>query len=84
MHKSTHARIAYWLCDSKQILHFYCVGYHGSLITEYYHSEGSNKPDIQHSKSAIFVLLYSLYACTQNRLRALRSETMHSLKTAVS
>ena len=25
---------------------------------EYCHSEGSNKPDIQHSKSAIFALLY--------------------------
>ena len=57
----------------------------GNLLTnEYYHSEGSNKPDIQHSKSAIFVLLYSLYACIQNRVRALRSETMHSPKTALS
>ena len=54
----------------------------GNLLTnEYYHSEGSNKPDIQHSKSAI---LYSLYACIQNRVRTLRAETMHSPKTALS
>ena len=32
---------------------------------EYCHSEGSNKPDIQHSKSAIFVLLYSLHLHTK-------------------
>ena len=32
---------------------------------EYCHSEGSNKPDIQHSKSAIFVLLYSLHLNTK-------------------
>ena len=28
---------------------------------EYYHSKGSNKPDIQHSRRAIFVLLYPLH-----------------------
>ena len=32
---------------------------------EYCHSEGSNEPDIQHSKSAIFVLLYSLHLHTK-------------------
>ena len=31
--------------------------YKGQL-PEYYHSEGSNKADIQHSNSVIFVLLY--------------------------
>ena len=32
---------------------------------EYCHSEGSNKPDIQHIKSAIFVSLYSLHLHTK-------------------
>ena len=29
------------------------------------HSSGSNKPNIEHSKSAIFVLLYSLHLHTK-------------------
>ena len=76
--------------DNKQILHatvldikvyyylMYAVFHEAPGWVEYYHSQGSNKPDIQHSKSAIFVLLYSLYVCIQNCVRALTSETMHS------
>ena len=33
---------------------------------EYCHSKRSNKPNIQHSTSAIFVLLYSLHLCTKS------------------
>ena len=40
----------------------------------YYHSEGSNKPDIQHSESAMFVL-----AC--KTVSGLWRQTMHSSKT---
>ena len=43
----------------------------------YYHSEGSNKPNIQHSESAIFVLAYKTI------VRALKIETMHSFKTTL-
>ena len=62
------------LADNKPILHIrYCVGYQGLILPEecnipqghrpsgILQSLGSNKSDIQHSKSAIFVLLYSLH-----------------------
>ena len=49
---------------------------------EYCHSEGSNKPDIQHSRSAIFVLLYSLHLHT-NRVRSMKTEMKHSSKTTL-
>ena len=45
----------------------YCVRYQGLLLPEkYYHFKGSNKPDIQNSESALFVLLYSL--CLHTKL----------------
>ena len=45
----------------------YCVRYQGLLLPEkYYHFTGSNKPDIQKSESALFVLLYSL--CLHTKL----------------
>ena len=39
--------------------------YEAAGRVEYCHSESSNKPDIQHSKSAICVLLYSLHLNTK-------------------
>ena len=42
----------------------------------------SNKPDIQHSKGAIFVTLYSLHLHT-NCVRDLKTQTMYSSKTTL-
>ena len=63
--------------DTKQILHasvldikvyYYprnAIFHEAAGRVEYCHSKGSNKPHIQHSKSAIFVLLYSLHLHTK-------------------
>ena len=51
---------------------------------EYCHSEGSNEPDIQHSKSAIFVFIILITLAYKTVVRALKTETMHSSKTTLS
>ena len=50
------------------------------------HSEGNNKPDIQHSKSAILYLLrlYTKWLLRQVVYKmAFKTETMHSSKTTL-
>ena len=53
---------------------------------QYYHSEGSNKPDIQHSSvQYLFCYIYFLWLQTKTAsARALKTETVHSSKTTLA